>query len=135
MWFRFLSIVSLKWVANVLAMLLLLRFLIPHAWTGFLKAAPIWVVSFVIAFLFAEWALATRLPNTKNLFQLILTWIVVSYLLNILGSVFLFQTARVALYGTDLHLTSVMELLAILLAASVIRRRKLQAVLGEGMTA
>ncbi len=135
MWFRLFSIIFLKWIANALAVFVSLRFFIPHAWQGFLKAAPIWALSFVIAFVFAKWAFAARFPTRRDLFSLMAMWVVVSYTLNIFGSVLLFQTARVALYGTDLHLASAWELLAILLAALLVRRQKLRAALGEGMEA
>lgn len=133
MMFRFLSIVLLKWTANLLAVVLLLRFVVPGGWHGFLKAGPIWIASFIIAFLFAEWAFQKQLPSKRDLIQLVVIWIVVSYSLDIVGSVMVFDTARVALYGTDLHITMLFEVGAILAAAYVTRRRKIEKTLGEGM--
>lgn len=131
--FRFLSIVFLKWVANLLAVVVLLRFVIPGGWHGFLKAGPIWIASFVIAFLFAEWAFQKQLPSKRDLIRLIVVWVVVSYSLDIIGSVMVFDTPRVAMYGTDLHVTMLFEIAAILAAAYVTRRRKIEKTLGEGM--
>ncbi|MEK7115792.1 MAG: hypothetical protein AAB879_00165 [Patescibacteria group bacterium] len=131
--FRLVSIVILKWVVNLFAVLALLRFVIPPAWHGNLKAAPIWLVSFILAFLFAEWAFARRLHGKRSTVECIVLWVVVSYTLNIFASVVTFATARVAIYGTDLHITTLSEIAAILLAAHATRRRKIEMSLGEGM--
>ncbi len=130
---RLFSIVLLQWVTNLFAVLVLLQFVIPGSWQGNLKAVPIWLVSFLLAFLFAEWAFDKRLPERRDTIELILVWVVVSVTLNILGSVLVFKTARVALYGTDLHITMLFEIIAIVLAAHATRRRKILRALGEGM--
>ncbi len=130
---RTLSVILLKWSVNLLATLVLIRYVIPHGWNGYAEAAPVWVASFVIAFAFAEWIFRPKLPGKKETIRLVIMWVVLTYVLNVLGSVILFNTPRVAIYGTDLYVTLLFEIVAIILAAIVTRQRKIEKMLGEGM--
>lgn len=133
MWPRFIGFSVLNWITNIILVMVLLRFAVPGTFRGFALAAVPWVVSFVLAFFFAELAFHTKLPGRRETMTLIVIWLIVGYSFHLLYALVVFQNVLVVLQSPDLHLTYVFEVAAILLAGYVIRRRKIKATLGEGM--
>ncbi len=131
-WLRYAGIATVKWIANLILVSLTLRFLIPETFRGYVNAAPIWLLSFVLAFACAEWAFRRKLPGRSDVLVLAIVWLIVSYSLDVFQVLFTFGNIYVLL-SPELHVTTVLEILAIALAAFTTRRRKIEAALGEGM--
>ena len=115
-WLRYAGIATVKWIANLILVSLTLRFLIPETFRGYVNAAPIWLLSFVLAFACAEWAFRRKLPGRSDVLVLAIVWLIVSYSLDVFQVLFTFGNIYVLL-SPELHVTTVLEILAIALAA------------------
>lgn len=133
MWIRFLLISIVRWIANMLAVSAVLKFLIPSAWSGYAIDAPIWVVSFLLAFAIAEWAFKKKIPGRNDIALFAVLWFVVGFSLDVLFSFLVLGSASIMVQSSDRAITYIFEFAAILLAAYLTRRRKVKAALGEGM--
>ncbi len=134
MWLRYLSLSILHWIAASAATFLLVQYVIPHALTGYTLAAPMWVIQFAIAFGFVMWAFHTKLPGRRETMMLLIIWFVITFALEAAFETSLAGRPAFLIYSTDLHVQYFLELAAILLAAYLTRRRRIKAVLSEGMT-
>ena len=133
MWPRFIGFSILNWITNIVVIMFLLQYVIPQSWNPNLIALGPWFVSFVIAFIYAELAFRKKLPGMREAVTLAAIWLVIGYTLHIFYAEYLFGTARVVLLSPDIHITYVCELAAIGLAATVTRRKRIEAALGEGL--
>lgn len=135
MWLRFLAISFLKWMALNFLSILFFEYIAPSSWHGFVLAIPIWILSFAVAFGFAEWAFKTKFPERKTIATLLVIWMIVSYTLHILQAQFLMGSALFVINSIDIYVQYLLEILAILLAARTTKKRKILSLLGEGMEA
>lgn len=132
MWLRYLGFSFLKWLVN-LFVLSLLFYALPHTWGGFILAVPAWIVSFIIAFAFAELAFGKELPGKRETVSLLVVWMLVSFTMQLLYSWFFLGTVAPVIISIDTYVQYVLEILAIVMAAYITRRRRIRFELGEGM--
>lgn len=134
MWLRFFLISALKWIVSFIVVGILLRYVMPSAWSGFQIAAPMWVVAFFLSFFFAEWALQKTLPGKHETIMLLAIWLIVGYTFHIVYAFFVFSNVLVIANSPDLHITYLFEAAGVVLAAYAVRRRKIKSTLGEGLS-
>ena len=58
----------------MLVVFAMLKYLVPSEWSGMAMAAPIWIVSFFLAFALAEWALHQDVPKKNTVALLLTNW-------------------------------------------------------------
>ena len=133
MWFKFFSISLIRWTLNMLVVAALLKYVIPSDWSGMATAAPIWVVSFFLAFALAEWAFRGASPKKNTVALLLVNWIVVNLTLDILFAYYVLGYAVIAVKSPDRWVTYMVEIAAIFLAAYVTRRRNIRELMSEGI--
>lgn len=133
MWFRFLVVSFLKFLATLVAIVVLGKIL-PERTPSALMIAASWTVAFILAFVFASWAFGKRLPERNDRLLLAGIWTLV-YLSGFLtyGILMSVRGPRVVV-SMEILIQLALELGAIALAAYSARRRRFAAVLGEGMT-
>ncbi len=133
MWFRFVTIISLKWSANILAVILLSTHVIPSAWSGYVRAIPLWFVSFVVAWIFSEWALRRVQPGRQEVALLLILWLMLSLSYQLLYGYISLGNVYSVINSLEMYIQFVLEICAVLLAAYAVRRRKVLSALGEGL--
>lgn len=133
MFFRFLFTSLTRWVLNMLLVVAMLKYIIPSEWPGMATAAPIWVMSFLLAFGLAEWAFRTIVPTKQSIAVLLLNWLIVNLTLDILFAYYIIGTAAAAVKSADHWVTYMVEIAAIFLAAYVTRRRNVREMMSEGI--
>jgi hypothetical protein len=111
----------------------LMKYVIPPDWSPMMIAAPIWVVSFFLAFALAEWAFRGAVPKKNTVALLIVNWLVVNLTLDILFAYYILGFAALAIKSTDHLVTYMIEIAAIFLAAYVTRRRHVHELMSEGI--
>lgn len=134
-WFRFIAIISLKWIANILSVIILSFYVIPQEWQGYTRAALFWFLSFVIAFVFAEWAMRRLLPGRRVVVLLLSLWLFLSLLYQMLYGYVSLENVYAVLNSFDTYIQFLLESIALVLAARSVRQQKLAQVAGEGMEA
>lgn len=133
MWFRFLVISFLKWVV-VFAAIVVLSSIVPNVLNGWLLTVLVWIMATVLAFVFAHWALSTRLPDRKDTLLLAAIWILI-YVTGFLVYGMMFSTRGPGvLVSVEFLVQLALELAAVFFAAYSSKRRRIASVLGEGMT-
>jgi hypothetical protein len=133
LWLRYLGISFLKWVVTYAATALLIVYVLPKNLSGYGLAAFAWLVAFGISFACAEWAFSIQIPGKRETAMLVAIWMVVTLSLFILYFWYFFGTVSPFIYSVDTYIQLLLELLAILLAAYLTRRRKIKAAFGEGL--
>ncbi len=133
MWLRFAAISSLKWIANILAIILLSTYVIPGSWSGYVRAIPLWFLSFVVAFVFAEWALYWVHPGRLEIIRLLSAWLVLSLSYQVLYGYISLGNVYSVIYSFDIYAQFILEVCAVLLAAYALRRHKILSLLDEGL--
>jgi len=132
-WLRYLGVSFLKWVAVYAAVALVTQTIVPKTVSGYALAAVAWLVAFMVSFGFAEWAFITQIPGKQETVSLICIWMTVTLTIFIFYFWYFFGTVKPFLYSIDTYVQLLLELLAILLAAYLTRRRKIKATFGEGL--
>ncbi len=134
MWFRFFSISVLHWIAATAAAFLMVRFVFPQGLLGIALEIPMWILMFGLALGFAMWAFDKKLPGKRETAWLLGIWFITTFIIQAAFEINLYGRPAFLLYSTDLHLQYFLEILGILFAAYLTRRRKIHAVLGVGMS-
>ncbi|MBU1348822.1 hypothetical protein KJ781_02020 [Patescibacteria group bacterium] len=133
MWFRFLLISFLKFIATMAAIVMLVKML-PDATPSAVIIIVSWALALIFAFLFASWAFGTRLPIRKDVLSLVTIWSLVYVTGFLMYGILLSVRGPRVLISMEILVQLALEIGAILFAAYSIRRRRFAAVLGEGMT-
>ncbi|MFH1620946.1 MAG: hypothetical protein ABIB04_02575 [Patescibacteria group bacterium] len=133
MFLRFLAIATLKWFTLHFLSALLIVFVLPASWQGFELSIPVWILSFAVAFGFAEWAFKLKIPDKKTISYFLIIWIIASFTLQILQAQFIMGSALYAINSIDMYVQYLLEIAAILLAARATTIRKFHSVMSEGM--
>lgn len=131
---RYLVISFCKFVAHFMLTSLFMLYVLPRTWHGYAVSVPMWFVSFVIAFVFAELAFKTKMPGKNETALLLGIWMVVSLTLQIFLVVYLLGTVMPLINSFDVYIQYMLEALAILMSAYLTRRRKIKATFGEGLS-
>ncbi len=111
----------------------LLKWVIPSDWSAMMQAAPIWIASFFLAFILAEWAFRGATPKKNTVALLLVNWLVVNLTLDILFAYYILGFAALAIKSPEHWVTYMMEIAAIFLAAYVTRRRSVRELMSEGI--
>lgn len=128
---RAIGIVFLKWVALFLGIGYVYRFF-PSNLGDVLPILFVWVVVFIVSFLFSLWLMSEKAPTKKQLGTLLAIWLAVTL------TCFLAYGLRISFLGIRSILSIqiigqiIVELVAVLVTASRLRRRSLKNELGEG---
>jgi len=133
MWFRFLVISLLKWVA-VFAAIAVLSSVAPSVLHGWILSIVVWIVAFILAFVFATWAFAKRMPVRNDTLLLVALWIFVYISMFFAYGVLLSTQGAYFVVSREILIQLVVEIVAVLYASYSSRRRRIASVLGEGMT-
>lgn len=133
MWLRYFFLSGLKWFVQYFVVSFLTIFAVPIGLSGYLLSVPLWLVTFFIAFIFAEWVYSNHLPNNKNTAILIVIWMAVSLMLYIFLAYFILGSINYVINSIDIYVQLLLEVIAILLATKMIRKNRLSKVLSEGM--
>lgn len=134
-WVRFIAISSVKWIANWFLVALFLVFVVPRSVQGYGLAACVWILSFIIAFIFARWAFGARMPDRRDTIALCAVWVVVMILFQSFWEFFQYGQLIFSFLTVDILGTIVVEVFAVVLASYVTRRHRLHATISEGMEA
>lgn len=133
MWLRTIGISFLKWLANYFVTILLIVYLLPSDWHGYFIVIPMWILSFIVALTFAFWLFHPRLPTSRDTAIVIVIWLAVSWSIQVFHAFYYFGTLAPLIYGPDMYVQYLLEILAILGMSYYMRRKKIQATLGEGL--
>ncbi len=129
---RFLTISILHWIASIVLSTALALYVLT-GFTGYVLAAPMWAMNFLLAFGFAQWAFHQRLPGPRDTMWFLLIWFIVTFSLQSAFEIYQFGQIYFLINDNFLHIQYFIDLLAILLASYLTRRWKVKSVLSEGM--
>ncbi|MCC7357314.1 hypothetical protein IT408_02290 [Candidatus Uhrbacteria bacterium] len=132
MWFRFLSISVLHWTFSYVVFALLSIYVFVGL-RGILLAFPIWIINFLLSFGFATWAFQKRLPGKRDGVMFLTIWFVTTFSLQVAVEMMQYGYVYFLIQDYYLHVQYVIDVIAILSAVYITRRKKIAAVLGEGM--
>ncbi len=132
MWFRFIGISLLKWVADTVAIMLVLGYVVPHSWHGYALSFPIWIMTTALAYGFAYWALHPSYPTQKNVIILLIVWMVITFMFEASYEVFIIGVP-ILFSNIDTIVQYMLEIAAILMVARVLRIKKMHSAAGEGI--
>lgn len=115
------------------SILLMLMFVVPDWLSSLLTAISVWTIGFLVAFLFAQWAFAKRMPTKGDVILLASLHLFVAVLFYAIYGIFVSENGVLILFTPDFSIEIILEILAILLSAYRIKRLRMKSVLGEGM--
>jgi hypothetical protein len=133
MWFRFLVISVIKWFVFLIISSVLLQFVVPSSWSGYEIAAPMWLIAFLVAFAFAEWAFHRRMPEHSDTLLLFVIWMVVTLTLQLLHAQYVMGSILYVINSPDIYVQYLLEILAIFLASHLAHKRMMRGILSEGI--
>jgi len=129
---RYALISFLKFVVTFYGLFSLYSYILPEWVVGNLLSAITWIAVFIISFLFATWAFHPGSPTDRDITKLVIVWLSVTIVLLLgFGIFFTFRGARILFEG-EILIQLVIEVVAIILAGILLRRRALKQELGEG---
>lgn len=134
MWFRFLVLSFLNVVAVAASVIVIAGFVFPSSWPAWMLMICIWIVAFLMAFFFANWALSTRLPNGQDTLHLVAMHLFAFVTLYLAYGTFISDRGPWVIASPELLAQLAIEIAAVFLSSYRMRRQKIKAVLGEGMT-
>lgn len=133
MWLRTIGISFLKWLINYYLVVVMIVYALPADWHGYAITIPMWMLSLIVAFGFAYWLFHSHLPTSRDTAIVIVIWMVVSLTLQIFHAFYYMGTLAPLIYGPDMYVQYLLEIIAILSASYYLRRKKIQSTLGEGL--
>ncbi len=133
MWLRTIGISFLKWIVSYFAVVFTIVYLLPSDWHGYAIVVPMWIVTSAVAGAFAYWLFHPHIPTSRTTAVTIGIWLVVSLSLQILHAFFYFGTLAPLIYGPDMYVQYLLEVIAVIGMRSYMRRKNIQSTLGEGM--
>jgi len=133
LWLRYLGISLLKWFGIFTVNLIFVSYVAPSFLKGYLLSLPIWALVFLVSYWFAFWAMHLKLPGKREVTGLIIIWMVSTICLEVFYEIMAVGRPIFILHSPDLYVQYLLEIAAILLAARMLRKRKMRAASGEGM--
>jgi uncharacterized RDD family membrane protein YckC len=133
MWLRSISITFLAWLARLVLSAVVLQYVIPFPWSGYMVAVPMWVLAVAVVFAAAEWAFHAQLPGKRETVTFVVSWVGLTVVLQVMYSFFLFGTVLPFINSLEIYIQYVLEILTIVTVAYLARRRRVKDSLGEGM--
>lgn len=133
MWLRTIGVSFLNWIANYILVIFVIVYLLPNDWSGYANTIPMWIVSALVAFGFAYWLFSSRLPSSRDTAAVIGIWMVVNATMQVFHAFYYLGSLAPLLYGPDIYVQYVLEIIAIMSASYYVRRKKMQSTFGEGL--
>ncbi|MBP9864006.1 hypothetical protein KBC54_00965 [Patescibacteria group bacterium] len=133
MWLRTIGVSFLNWIANYILVIFVIVYLLPNDWSGYANTIPMWIVSAFVAFGFAYWLFSSRLPSSRDTAAVIGIWMVVNATMQVFHAFYYLGSLAPLLYGPDIYVQYVLEIIAIMSASYYVRRKKMQSTFGEGL--
>ncbi len=129
---RYAFIAFLKFVAIFYGLFAVYKYILPESVTGTALNIVTWIAVFFISYAFATWAFHPSPPTDRDTATLAIVWMAVTIVLLLgYGLLFTFRGPRI-LFETEVLVQLVIELIAVILAGYISRRRRLKQELGEG---
>ncbi|MBI4138950.1 hypothetical protein HY479_02255 [Candidatus Uhrbacteria bacterium] len=129
---RYLGISFLKFTADILVILVLYTLVLPETFPPLALSALTWVVMFTVAFVFASWAVAKRIPVRQDMLALVAVWLTVTVGGYLIYGILLSSRGPWAAVSPELLIQYAVELVAIFFAVWRRKRRHAESNLGEG---
>jgi len=123
MWFRYISITLLKWLAVNAATVASIFLLLPDSWQGDALAAPIWIITFVVSVPFAYWALSKKVPNWKDVLKFMGVWLLVTLVLQNAFELFIIGRAGFVMLSFGAMIGYLSEIFGVIVGAIIVRWR------------
>ena len=133
MFFRYLGISIVKWIAVYTAILVFTMYVAPSWLRGNWLAIPIWIMVSAISYGFATWAMHIRIPTKNDLILLITVWMVVTICIEVFLETMAYGQPYFLLHDYQNYVQYLFEIVAILYAARVLRKKKMKKAGGEGL--
>jgi hypothetical protein len=134
MWFRFFAISFLKFVVSTFGLFALYAGLLPASITGGWLIAITWFITFLLAFLFAHWALLHTKPGSRHVLSLVFVWLLVTVCGFLVYGIFISDRGPWILVNWEILGQIGLEIVAILTVAYRVRQNKVTVELGETVT-
>ena len=131
---RFTSIVILKWLVSYFILVPAVVYIIPSATPSLVRDLIVWIVTALLALVFAEWAFNTKLPEKKDVIELFVIWLIVSAVLSMGTDVLMYGQPIFLLKSFQTQLQFVLELIMVPVAAYIARKRRMAHASGEGLS-
>ncbi|MBU0540094.1 hypothetical protein KKF59_02705 [Patescibacteria group bacterium] len=132
MWFRYLIISFLRFLAGFVGIVVLYRYLIPVGASVVLVTGSAWLLAFILAFVFAVWCLGGKVPEKRSMFLLFGIWLAVNVSGYALYGMLFSTKGAAAIVAPEMLVQWALEIAAIYLAVYRLKRRSVAAILGEG---
>jgi len=133
MFFRYLGISIVKWIAVFSAIMIFTSYIAPQSLRGYWLALPIWILVCLIAYGFGYWAFHLTFPNRRDVIMLLIIWMVVTICLEAFYEIMTIGQPVFLLRSPDLYVQYLLEIVGVLLAIKRIRTQKMRAASGEGL--
>lgn len=135
MWLRYLGISFLNQVAQWTAFVITLRFILPDKTPLFLLNISMWALALLLSLFFAAWAFSGKLPTRLDALMLLVMRLLLAVTFWLAYGIFVSVRGPWAVVTPEILVQLGLEAAGVLIAAYIIRRRKIRSVLGEGMVA
>jgi len=112
-----------KWVTNILFMMLIFGFLFPNPIAPWVDLIIGWSVSAILAAPFAYWAFKKQIPTDKQLGIFILSWVVVTALIEAVVDFIVQPLPWMYLLRYEFLVQTLLEIMVVLLMARIMRRQ------------
>lgn len=131
MWFRFFAISFLKFVVSTFGLFALYAWLLPASIKGGWLIAITWFITFLLAFLFAGWALLPTKPGSRHVLSLVFIWLLVTVCGFLVYGIFISDRGPWIVVSWEILVQIGLEIAAVLAAAYRVRHNKITAGLEE----
>ncbi len=112
-----------KWFANTLLIIGIFSFVFPVPIAPWVDLIIGWTISAFLAAPFAYWAFKDKLPSDKELGIFILSWVVVTVILEVIIALIYQPNPWMVLFRYEFLVQTILEIAAILVMARVMRRQ------------
>jgi len=113
-------------------LVVLLVYVLPDETPGLAMQLIGWVLGFALAFAFAHWAFSKKVPTRGDVVGLSVLHVIAFALVYAMYGALLSDRGTAVIFSPELLAQLGLEILAIVFTGYLLRRRKLQAMLGEG---
>ncbi|MFZ6015229.1 MAG: hypothetical protein ACOYUZ_02620 [Patescibacteria group bacterium] len=122
-WYQYLFIPMGKWLVNTLMIFVFFSYVFANVRIIWLSLAAGWLLSALVAAPFAYFTFKFRIPSDKELGLFILSWFLVTLLLEIVFAFYGFTPLSIAVFRYEFFVQVVFEVIVILVIARVMRRQ------------
>ena len=131
--YLYVLIPTLKWFANFGVVFLVFNYLYTTPINKWVDMAVGWCLAFVVAAPFAYWAFHRRVLPDKQLAWFVGIWVVVTFAINVIVYLVAMPRPWLMLFRYEFAVQMVLEILAILVMARVMKRHQVYHETAEGI--